>query len=79
MKVKITLSSIFNSIKKDYIFENYDEKYFPPKPKGELSFAQMFEYWSKLFKEIGIDYSPNYFDMNKNIGIIFEIVEILNY
>lgn len=78
MKVKIELCSVFNFDKKEiHIFENYDEKYFPPKPKGELTHQQMFEYWSKIFKEEkGIHYMPSYFDMNVNFGIMFEITKV---
>ena len=78
MKAKLELSSIMSFGKKEtYIFENYDEKYFPPRPKGELTSQQMFEYWSKILKEEkGINYPPSHFDMNVNFGIIFEITKV---
>jgi hypothetical protein len=80
MKVKIELSSILSFEKKqeqEFIFENYDEKFFPPRPKGKLSFSHMFKYWSEIFKEQkNIDYAPEYFDMNKNIGVMFEITKV---
>ena len=78
MKVKIELSNILKPSKKEvHVFDNYDEKFMPPKPKGQLSFDKMFGYWSKIFREQkGINYPPSYFDMTKNIGIVFNIKAI---
>jgi hypothetical protein len=78
MKVNIELSNIldFGRKKENHVFENYDEQYFPPRPTGELSSSQMFEYWSELFKKRGIDYPPEYFDMSKNFGIVFNITKV---
>ena len=77
MRVSIELSSILSFSKGEvYIFEDYDEKFFPQKQKGQLSFSDMFEYWSKKFKEIGVNYNPDHFDMTKNMGIMFDIKEV---
>ena len=78
MKAKLELSSIMSFGKKEiHIFENYDKNYFPPQPKGKLTSQQMFEYWSKLLKEKGVNYPPSHFDMNVNFGIVFEITKVV--
>ena len=76
MKVKIELSNIIFGNKEEIIINDYDKKFFPPRPAGELSSDQMFQYWSKRMLEQNINHSPDYFDMTKNMGVIFEITEV---
>ena len=78
MNVKLTINEILKKEEKEYLLKNYEEKFFPPRPKGELSFDKLFEYLNKLLKE---QYSAKlpFIDLTDAIckGIIYEVkVEI---